>query len=196
MLSFGFLATINLGRGFKPRCWGSYTILDMSYASGCAAPWSHWTRFKPVSSPDGLRKPLLQQCNVLFHGFEPLLQPPEGRADDLVLGQETFVDVGAVGHVAQEVGHSGIALKVFQQVSGSKFWRCESFEWTNREVPSSNLPGTRAFCLWPSAKDQGITWVVVVVLLVLVLVLVLVHHLVHFLLKINLSEKNIPLLGN
>ena len=36
------------------------------------------------------------------------------------------------------------------------------------------------FCLRPSAKDQGITWVVVV--------LVVVHHLVHFLLKINLSE--------
>ena len=32
------------------------------------------------------------------------------------------------------------------------------------------------FCLRPLAKDQGITWVV------------LVHHLVHFLLKINLSE--------
>ena len=38
------------------------------------------------------------------------------------------------------------------------------------------------FCLRPSAKDQGITWAVVVV------VLVLAHHLVHFLLKINLSE--------
>ena len=37
----------------------------------------------------------------------------------------------------------------------------------------------------PSAKDQEITWVVVVVLLVLV-----VHHLVHFLIKKNLSEKN------
>ena len=45
------------------------------------------------------------------------------------------------------------------------------------------------FCLRPLAKDQGITWVVV---LVLVLVLVVVHHLVHFLIKRNLSEKNYP----
>ena len=42
------------------------------------------------------------------------------------------------------------------------------------------------FCLWPSAKDQGITWAL----------LVLVHHLVHFLLKINWSEKNSSLPGN
>ena len=38
----------------------------------------------------------------------------------------------------------------------------------------------RYFCLRPSAKDQGITWVL----------LVLVHHLIHFLLKIKFSEKN------
>ena len=35
------------------------------------------------------------------------------------------------------------------------------------------------FCLWPSAKDQGITWVLVLVLVFVVL------HLVHFLLKSN-----------
>ena len=40
------------------------------------------------------------------------------------------------------------------------------------------------FCLRPSAKDQGITWVVVVV--------VLVHHLFHFLIKRNLRLKNSP----
>ena len=40
---------------------------------------------------------------------------------------------------------------------------------------------TPNFCLWPSAKDQGITGVVVVVL-----------HLVHFLIKTNLREKNYP----
>ena len=40
------------------------------------------------------------------------------------------------------------------------------------------------FCLRPSTKDQGITWVVLVV--------VLVHHLVHFLIKRNLSKKNSP----
>ena len=45
-----------------------------------------------------------------------------------------------------------------------------------------------AFCLRPSAKDQGITWVVLVVVLVL-------HHLVHFLFKRNLSEKKSPWLG-
>ena len=45
------------------------------------------------------------------------------------------------------------------------------------------------FCLRPLAKDQGITWVFVVVLVV---VLVVHHHLVHFLFKRNLSEKNIP----
>ena len=45
------------------------------------------------------------------------------------------------------------------------------------------------FCQRPSAKDQGITWVLVVLVLV-------VHHLVHFLLKIHLSEKNSPFLGN
>ena len=39
-------------------------------------------------------------------------------------------------------------------------------------------------CLRPSAKDQGITWVFLVL-----------HHLVHFLLKINLSEKISPFLG-
>ena len=44
------------------------------------------------------------------------------------------------------------------------------------------------FCLQPSAKDQGITWVVVL--------LGLVHHLVHFLFKINLSEKKFSLPGN
>ena len=43
---------------------------------------------------------------------------------------------------------------------------------------------TKAFCLRPSAIDQGITWVVVVV--------VVVHHLVHFLFKRNLSVKNLP----
>ena len=43
------------------------------------------------------------------------------------------------------------------------------------------------FCLRPSAKDQGITWVVAVLLVLLV------HHLVHFLLKINLCEKNFSL---
>ena len=45
------------------------------------------------------------------------------------------------------------------------------------------------FCLQPSVKDQGITWVVVV-LLVLVL-----HLLVHFLIKRNWREKNSPLPG-
>ena len=40
------------------------------------------------------------------------------------------------------------------------------------------------FCLRPSAKDQGITWVL--------LVLVVVHHLAHFLFKRNLSCTNLP----
>ena len=40
------------------------------------------------------------------------------------------------------------------------------------------------FFLRPLAKDQGITWVVFLVPVVL-------HHLVHFLLKRNLSEKNL-----
>ena len=48
------------------------------------------------------------------------------------------------------------------------------------------------FCLRPSAKDQGIIWVVVVILLLL---LVLVLHLVHFLSKRSLREKNSPQLG-
>ena len=42
-------------------------------------------------------------------------------------------------------------------------------------------------CLRPSAKDQGITWVVHLVVL---------HHMVHFLFKRNLNEKNYPWLGN
>ena len=46
------------------------------------------------------------------------------------------------------------------------------------------------FFLLPSAKDQGITWVFVV-LLVLVLL-----HLVHFLIKRNLRGKNSPLPGS
>ena len=41
------------------------------------------------------------------------------------------------------------------------------------------------FCLGPSAKDQGITWVLVLI----------VHHLVHFLFKSNLSEKKSPWYG-
>ena len=41
-----------------------------------------------------------------------------------------------------------------------------------------------SFCLWPSAKDQGITCVVVLV----VLVVAVLHHLVHNLFKRNLSE--------
>ena len=44
------------------------------------------------------------------------------------------------------------------------------------------------FCLRPSAKDQIITWVVVL------LVVVVVHHLVHFLFKRNLSENKSHLL--
>ena len=40
------------------------------------------------------------------------------------------------------------------------------------------------FCLRPSAKDQGIVVVVVVVLAL--------HYLVHFVFKRNLSEKNLP----
>ena len=48
----------------------------------------------------------------------------------------------------------------------------------------------RCFCLRPWAKDQGITWVGVVLLLVLV------HHLVHFLFKRNLKEKKFSLTGN
>ena len=44
--------------------------------------------------------------------------------------------------------------------------------WRNNPVES--------FCLRPSAKDQGITWVV------------LVLHLVHILIKRNLREKNLP----
>ena len=43
------------------------------------------------------------------------------------------------------------------------------------------------FCLRPSAKDKGITWVVVLV--------VLVHHLVHFLIKRNLSGKKFSRAG-
>ena len=43
------------------------------------------------------------------------------------------------------------------------------------------------YCLRPLAKDQGITWVVLVLVL---------HHLVHFLLKIILSEKKFSLPGN
>ena len=46
----------------------------------------------------------------------------------------------------------------------------------------------KTFCLRPSTKDQGITWVVLVVLAVL-------HHLVHYLIKRNLSEKKSPWLG-
>ena len=61
----------------------------------------------------------------------------------------------------------------------------------NLLLRSSHL--NTSFCLRPLAKDQGITLVVVVLLLVVVLV---VNHLVHFLLKINLSEKHFSLLGN
>ena len=47
---------------------------------------------------------------------------------------------------------------------------------------------TQYFCLWPSAKEQGITQVVVLVVVGLVLVLVLVlFHLYHFLFKRDLK---------
>ena len=46
------------------------------------------------------------------------------------------------------------------------------------------------FCLWPLAKDQGITWVVVVVHVVLVL-----HHMVHFLIKRNFKRKKFSRAG-
>ena len=49
----------------------------------------------------------------------------------------------------------------------------------NELPPLSN----NRYCLRPSAKDQGITWVVVVLV-------VLLHHLVHFLIKRNLNAKN------
>ena len=49
----------------------------------------------------------------------------------------------------------------------------------NWSVP---LPRIRYFCLRPSAKDQGITLVVLVVL----------HHLVHFLIKRYLVKKYLP----
>ena len=46
------------------------------------------------------------------------------------------------------------------------------------------IPFSIHYSLRPSAKDQGITWVVIHV-----------HHLVHFLLKINISENNFSLPG-
>ena len=63
-----------------------------------------------------------------------------------------------------------------------------------RQVKITFLSGL-SFCLRPSAKDQGITSVLVLVLVVLVLVLVLVdvvHHVVHFVIKRNLREKLLP----
>ena len=48
------------------------------------------------------------------------------------------------------------------------------------------VKGDLGFCLRPLAKDQGITSVVFVA------IVVVVHHLVHFLFKRNLSEKNLP----
>ena len=56
---------------------------------------------------------------------------------------------------------------------------------SSREVVGSN-PGTVYFCLRPSAKDQGIT------LVILVLVVLVLHLLVHFLFKRHLSEKKSP----
>ena len=58
-----------------------------------------------------------------------------------------------------------------------------------RQVKITFLSGL-SFCLRASAKDQGITSVLV---LVLVLVLVdVVHHVVHFVIKRNLREKLLP----
>ena len=70
----------------------------------------------------------------------------------------------------------------------SSFWWIirQLFAWRYHHLTLSTI----VFGLRPSAKDQGITWVVVVLLLVLV------HHLAHFLLKINSSESNLSLPGN
>ena len=71
------------------------------------------------------------------------------------------------------------------------FFRSSTLKsFTLRQFMNWTLLMKAHFCLRPSAKDQGITWVLVVVLLLL-----LVHHLVHFLLKRNLSEKNSPRSG-
>ena len=51
------------------------------------------------------------------------------------------------------------------------------------------------FCLRPSAKDQGITWVVVVLVVAVVVLVLVLLHLVHFLIKRNLREKKSPQLG-
>ena len=57
------------------------------------------------------------------------------------------------------------------------------------EIPIPLRYVSLPFCLRPSAKDQGITWVVLVLVVIL-------HHLVHLLFKINLSEKKFSLPGN
>ena len=57
------------------------------------------------------------------------------------------------------------------------------------------LSNIRSYDFWlrPSAKDLGITWVVLVVLVVVVVVVV--HHLVHLLFKRNVCEKKSLWLG-
>ena len=67
------------------------------------------------------------------------------------------------------------------------FWKLEMVKWLKTPKKCAQFPVWCNFCLRPSAKHQGITWVVVVVLL-LVLVLV-VLHLVHFLITRNLRGK-------
>ena len=69
--------------------------------------------------------------------------------------------------------------------------QCLAQEFLSAAISQRPRNYLSCFCLRPSAKDQGITWVVVVVLVLVVLVLVLLH-LVHFLIKRNLRENKTP----
>ena len=65
-------------------------------------------------------------------------------------------------------------------------WFFTPIPCTYTSLPLDGMP-KNYFCLRPSAKDQGITSVGVVVVVILLLLL-LVLYLVHFLIKRNLRE--------
>ena len=93
----------------------------------------------------------------------------------------------------KKISGGGVDLRHVPKLTGPEnltdfqFWFVSEFFF---RYPSKYRNKTKnGICLRPWAKDQGITWVVVV------LVLVVLHHLVHFLFKRNLSELKYPWLG-
>ena len=121
---------------------------------------SETTRTKAAET-SGTVKPVFASASRKFFKSEKKLETTRVRTNCLIkIKQKSLKEKST--HCNQ--------ILLFNQISGT-----DSTSW----IGPKRLVKMTCFCLRPSAKDQGITWVL----------LVLVHHLVHFLLKINLIEK-------